>query len=313
MATVKLSKEDIKTNKDNLEKSTVVVPVCHDCGCDYGEIFACTRYLNNYGPTYSGEMPLSNYPRWTLLMKAGTVTEEEKRIVCRMSLNEGNLDAIQAYDSEALTAGAMQKTINSDGFGQFPDLVNKFKVKKPELYKALFENCGWTVEVESSNARMYWNKITGEKLKSTLREPKNYNAITYKKKDKYESKPLAAILKAIKHDDFIDLQVDDFIQQLRDVLAKKITIDNKKYPISSLVKSELGRAAVLDQYVNRPALVASDLKKSILTSLLKYNNVKNDPATWGAEHVKYEAEFIEHYGNHRQGTDMAKRFKKLKG
>lgn len=313
MATVKLSKKDIKTNKDNLEKSTVVVPVCHDCGCDYGEIFSCTRYFNNYGPTYSGEMPLSNYPRWAMLIKDRKVTEEEKRIICRMSPNEGNLDAIQAYDSEALTAGAMQKTINSDGFGQFPDLVNKFKAKKPELYKALFEDCSWTVEMESSNARMYWNKNTGEKLKYMLRESKNYNAITYKKKDKYESKPLAAILKAIRHDDFVDLQVDDFIQQLREVLAKKIILDNKKYSISSLVKSELGRTTVLDQYVNRPALVASDLKKSILTFLLKHQDVKSDPATWDSEHAKYEAEFIEHYGNHRQGTDMVKRFKKLKG
>ncbi|MDE1714406.1 hypothetical protein PWG14_17995 (plasmid) [Chromobacterium amazonense] len=313
MATVALAKENIKTNKADLTKSTVVVPVCHDCGCDYGEIFACTRYGKNYGPTYSGDMPLSNYPRWAQLVKDGRATEEEKRIVCRMSPNEGNLDAIQAYDSEALTAGAMQKTINSEGFGQFPELVNKFKEKKPDLYKSLFENCGWTVEIESSNARMYWNKLTAKELKSALRDPKNYNAITYKKTDKYESKPLAAILKAIKHDDFMDFQVDDFIQQLREVLAKKVTLDNKKYPISSIVKSELGRATVLDQYVNRPALVASDLKKSILAFLLKHRDVKSDPATWGENHAKYEAEFIEHYGNHRQGTDMVKRFKKLKG
>lgn len=313
MATIPLDKEDIGTNKKDLNKSTVVVPVCHDCGCDYGEIFACTRYGKNYGPKYSGDMPISSYPRWAQLIKSEKATEEEKRIVCRMSPNEGNLDAIQAYDSEVLTAGAMQKTINSNGFGQFPELVNKFKEKKPELYKSLFENCGWTVAVENSNARMYWNSITGKELKSTLRDAKKYNSVTYKKTDKYESKPLAAILKAIRHDDFMDFQVDDFIQQLKEVLNKKITIDNNKYKISSFVKSELGRATVLDQYVNRPGLVASDLKKSITAFLLKYKDVKSDPATWGTSHEKYEMEFIEHYGNNRQGTDMVKRFKKLKG
>lgn len=155
--------------------------------------------------------------------------------------------------------------------------------------------------------------MTAKELKTALRDPKNYNAITYKKTDKYESKPLAAILKAIKHDDFVDFQVDDFIQQLREVLAKKVTLENKKHPISSLVKSDLGRATVLDQYVNRPVLVVSDLKKSILAFLLKHKDVKSDPATWVENHAKYEAEFIEHYGNHRQGTDMVKRFKKLKG
>ena len=59
-----------------------------------------------------------------------------------MSRNEGNIDSLQSYDSEILTAGAMQKTINSSGSGEFLIQVFDFKVRHPQLYQSLFENCG---------------------------------------------------------------------------------------------------------------------------------------------------------------------------
>lgn len=46
------------------------------------------------------------------MVKNGEVAESEKRIIFIMSANEGNLNTVRAYDSETLTAGAMQKTIN---------------------------------------------------------------------------------------------------------------------------------------------------------------------------------------------------------
>ncbi|MGT2490990.1 hypothetical protein ACU4GD_11770 [Cupriavidus basilensis] len=47
------------------------------------------------------------------LADSGEITAGERRILVAMSPNEGNLDAVQSYDSEVLTAGAMQKTIKS--------------------------------------------------------------------------------------------------------------------------------------------------------------------------------------------------------
>ena len=37
--------------------------------------------------------------------------------------NEGNFDAVQSYDSEIITAGAMQKTVNSSGTGELPEQI----------------------------------------------------------------------------------------------------------------------------------------------------------------------------------------------
>ncbi|WP_143477820.1 hypothetical protein [Pseudogulbenkiania subflava] len=82
--------------------------------------------------------------------------------------------------------------------------------------------------------------------------------------------------------------------------------------MSDYFKSELGRAAALDQHVNRPAYVPEDIKKAVHAYTGKHPDVKPDPATWDVNHAKIEAEILEIYGNARRGTDMPLRFKKLK-
>ncbi|MGR2678892.1 hypothetical protein [Chromobacterium haemolyticum] len=322
MATVALAKENIKTNKTDLTKSTVVVPVCHDCGCDYGEIIRCTRYGSTYGPVYDGEMPIDQFPGWAGMVKDGEVTESEKRIIFIMSANEGNLDTVQAYDSETLTAGAMQKTINPKGSGEFPAQVADFKEKHPDLYKSLFENCGWTIEGNGPATRkMYYSdneltggaKLTGEELKKLLRDSGKFNKKTYSKKENQEFRPLAAIIKAIKHECFLEHQVRDFIKRLRLVVNLKITDGKIVGKVSDYFKSDFGRAVVLDQHVNRPGYVEADIKSAVHAYIAKHPNVNPDPAAWGGNHTKIESGVLEIYGNARRGTDMPKRFIKLKG
>src|SRR5699024_7111461 len=76
------------------------------------------------------------------------LSPEQQRIVAlekeniAMSENEGNFDAVHSYDSEAVTAGAMQKTVNSNGFGELSEQVLKFKRNNPNLYLQLFEAYG---------------------------------------------------------------------------------------------------------------------------------------------------------------------------
>ncbi|MBX9296440.1 hypothetical protein K5M33_10645 [Chromobacterium vaccinii] len=321
MATVKLAKENIKTNNEDLTKSTVVVPVCHDCGCDYGEIISCTKYGSTYGPVYHGELPIDQYPGWAAMIKNGEVTESEKRIIIIMSANEGNMDSVQSYDNQILTAGAMQKTISPTGAGEFPAQVADFKEKHPELYQSLFENCGWTVEGKGpTDRKMYYkdkeltggNKITAVELKNLLRDSSKFNKKTNSKKEKQESRPLAAIIKALKHEYFLEHQVQDFIKRLRLVMNLKITDGKISGKVSDYLKSELGRATALDQHVNRPAYVTTDIKSAVHAYIAKHPDVKPDPATWGTNHAKIESGVLEIYGNARQGTDMPLRFKKLK-
>ncbi|SMF56697.1 hypothetical protein [Pseudogulbenkiania subflava] len=223
MTTIKLAKENIKTNKENLTKSTVVVPVSHDCGCDYGEIISCRRYGTVYGPVYDGEISIDQFHGWADMIKNGAVTEVEKRIIITMSANEGNMDSVQSYDDQTLTAGAMQKTITTTGSGEFPAQVAEFRDEQPELYKALFENCGWTVEGKGvDHSKMHYcdkeatggKKLTGIALKDLIRDSKRFNKTTNSKKGKQESKPIAAIIKAIKHEKFMEHQILSSAAQL---------------------------------------------------------------------------------------------------
>jgi hypothetical protein len=298
--------------------------VSPDCGCSMGEIFSCVKYGDGYGPLYEGNLPIDKYTGWEKLITDGVVSADEKKVICIMSANEGNLDSVQAYDSEALTAGAMQKTINSKGQGQFPALVAKFRDEEPVLYDALFVNCGWSVEGKSNTeAVMYYcnkditggNKKTSIELKELLRDSSNFNKANNKKKAKYQSKPLAAIARAIKHDSFLRIQLKDFIDQLNYVLKLKVKISDKseKYLVADLVKSNLGRATVIDQHVNRPAYVVTDLQSAIKEFIAIKKIAEKDPFLSGEYNEGYEKEFIEIYGNKRRGTDMVKRFGKLKG
>lgn len=66
-----------------------------------------------------------------------------------MSANEGNLDSVHSYDSEIVSAGTMQKTVNSQGTGEFPAQGWQFKTDHPEEYEKYFQNNGWTVEKQA--------------------------------------------------------------------------------------------------------------------------------------------------------------------
>lgn len=62
-----------------------------------------------YGPVRWGTNRLSQTTQWDSLISTGKITEDDKKIICVMTENEGKIEAVQSYDSEIITAGAMQK------------------------------------------------------------------------------------------------------------------------------------------------------------------------------------------------------------
>ncbi|MEM0942114.1 MAG: calcium-binding protein [Bacteroidota bacterium] len=224
------------------------------------------KYGSQYGPLYSGSIDLEDYQEWDNLIQNNEITSEEKEILIAMSSNEGNLDAIQSYDSEALSVGAMQKTVNSQGKGEFPIQVKEFKDAYPEKYEELFEKCGWTVETVRGKQVMYYkdpndssgSKVTGSQLKEKIRE--GFTSSTHLQK--LECKPLEPIIQAAKDSDFQSKQVKDFIDRLKNkVLPMKPSGYN--YRIKDYLKSKLGEATVLDHHINRPAHVRSYFSEAL--------------------------------------------------
>ena len=324
-------KPDISTKKNywlDMEGKWFELKKGCDCGKKYDSQFQCTKYGSVYGPVYWGSKKLENYNKWDNLISLKKATNDEKDIIIGMSPNEGNLDAVQSYDSEILTAGAMQKTINPEGKGEFPLQVLSFKNDYPEKYKSLFEECGWTVEDKT----MYYKdpevlnakKVTGKELKRIIRE----GFIATEFNNKLKCKPLEPIVNAVNDEDFQAQQIEDFIYRLKKQVLPIIP-SGYSYSIENYLKSKLGRATVLDHHINRPAYVASDLGESLDNFFLKKDNdvskynienpkkdkkhkISRNPTNWGLNHLSYETEILEDYGKNRRGTDMESRYTKLK-
>lgn len=282
------------------------------CGEEFKNKIQCTSYGSIYGPVYWGELKLADYAYWDDLIANGDVTEEEKDIIIAMSENEGKLDSVQSYDSEIITVGAMQKTVNPMGEGEFVTQVEEFKKSYPEKYSSLFEKCGWTVE----NKKMYYKdpnnasmaKVTGASLKKLIR--KGYDKSNLKTYE-IRCKPIEALIKATKDKDFQSKQVLDFVNRLtQKVLPIKPV--GYSYTLNDYLKSKLGKATVLDQHINRPGYVAHDFASALKKFFEKNPNVNQNPKTWGTNHAIYEQNILNDYGLNRRGTAMSTRYNNLK-
>ncbi|MCD9586216.1 hypothetical protein LVK03_14175, partial [Tenacibaculum maritimum] len=102
-------------------------------GCDCGESlnlkFECVKYtgssITQYGPVYFGSISTKTYSGWKKLIENKKVTTEEREIIVAVTKNEGKLDSVQSYDSEIFSVGAIQKTVNIEGKGEFPKQVSR--------------------------------------------------------------------------------------------------------------------------------------------------------------------------------------------
>jgi hypothetical protein len=280
---------------------------CENCGLAYRGEISCVKNktTNKYGPRYLGKLPLEKYDKWDELIRKKILAENEKNIIIGVSANEGNLDTVHSYDSEIVSVGVMQKTIDQEGFGQFPIQMAKFKGTNGQKFKTLFENCGWTFKKENRQYRAYYRDITGANLKEQIR-----NGFT-KEKHNYivPCIPIEPLINAIKDPEFQALQIEDFVLALREVL--------NIYPIGhsnmlcDYLTSILGRAMVLDQYVNRPSYVLKDFGDALNKFYMNSDAASRDPKKWGKDHERYEKEVIGYYADLRRGSDMGKRYDKL--
>ncbi|WP_275024059.1 EF-hand domain-containing protein, partial [Pseudomonas syringae group genomosp. 3] len=149
------------------------------CACN--AIVKATRWVSSskthYGPLHTGDKELGSAPQWDDLVSEGKITEEEKKIIVVMSGNEAKINGVQSYDSEIITAGAMQKTINLSGGGELPLQVKKFKNQHPEAYIEYFDSQGWKLDETGDSAKMYYQgparasgaKLEGKALKDNLK------------------------------------------------------------------------------------------------------------------------------------------------
>jgi len=267
--------------------------------------FYSVHNKGKYGPKYSGDKPLSTYAQWDYLITNGKATNDDRIIMNAMSVNEGNLDSLNAYDNQAVSLGAMQKTIDPTGSGEFPLQVLQFKAEHPIHYEVLFEDQGWDVQPIKREAFMSYNGQTGKGLRTLLRE----GFTTAKVKNK--SLPLGALVCAIRHPLFQMKQVLDFVSRLHDKVLPIVPTGFKPYKLSDYLKSNFGKAVALDHHVNRKSYVAYDFGKALQHLMSQHKGLSKNPGEWGAKRDQYEKEVVLYYGKIRRMTDPEGRLKRL--
>ncbi|CAF1091414.1 unnamed protein product [Adineta ricciae] len=259
-----------------------------------------------YGAKYLGKTLLSDYNGWDRLLQQQRASADDKKIISSLSSNEGKLEAVQTYDSEVVSAGAMQKTIKDKGVGELPEQVWRFKQRHPQLYEDTFKAQGWEVKKKSNVYSMTYNQQTGNELKTSLRKD-------FQEKIKSApSKPLEALVNAISGKEYQELQVVDFVDRLHKQVLPKQPVGYKSYTIGDYLQSNFGRAVALDHHINRPGYIALDFGKALTNLFTKYPDLSKNPDDWGENREKYETELIEYYGVNRRMHDPVNRFKKIK-
>lgn len=305
-----LKKNEIKENQTEEEDENIC-----DCGKQYKGLVKCTQRYGKYGPVYWGKIPLKTYKEYDTLVEKGVLTDEEKRIIIAISENEGAFDTVQSYDSEVLSAGAMQKTISSSGAGEFPIQVWEFKLSHEQKYEIFLKKCNWEVREENHEYRMYYDGVTGEELKSIIRTGFNKDSLG----KAVDCPPFYPIISLLKDFDFITKQIFDYVERLHKCLAK-IPLNNN-YPISDYIHSTLGKAVVLDHDVNRPNYVKKYFSEALKRLFESNPTIPENPNEWGDKHSDYEAALISIYGPLRGEvlsgannpmTNATKRFNLLK-
>ncbi|WP_236873235.1 hypothetical protein [Burkholderia sp. MSMB0856] len=292
------------------------------CGCCLGKVFSRYRWVRRrrhyppqtyHGPVFAGTKKLDKFTGWGDLIAKSKATEDEKAIVIAMSSNEGNMDAVQAWDWQTFSAGAMQKTVTPEGYGELPQQIWEFRNENPSLFEEIFGRCGWSV-VQEGDPRIYYSsddtgsrKITGQELYDFIKKGFQEADSGFPK----ESKPLASIAHAMINEEYQKKQVVDFIGRLHIAIAKKPS--GYRNSASDFFLSRLGRALVLDHDVNAPGNVSKDLGTSINTLRARHTGLGADPAQWGDSRSQYEAELIQIYGPSRHMNDAVGRYNHLRG
>jgi len=275
------------------------------CTCN-AEVIVVRYATVNFGPLVKGEGKLGDSPHWNPMEAAGKVTSSERKIISAMCENEGKINAVQAYDGEVITAGAMQKTIKTTGAGELPTQVKKFKDAYPDEYLELFEGQGWFLDLSSANPKMYYQDaefLDGQKLEGqNLKEKLRVGCSQSTQGNVIQCKPVSVLSCAIGSPSYVEVQILDFITRLRNVLLEVPTSYNFK--IGELFKSEFGRATVLDESVNRPSHVPDSVKRALDKFFLAHATVSKDVATWGGSHAAYEREILVYYGTGNNRGNM---------
>ncbi|MFZ2900017.1 MAG: peptidoglycan-binding protein [Saprospiraceae bacterium] len=199
-------------------------------------------------------------------LKSIGLTDSLMRIIAAVSINEGNLEAINTWDDSFLTFGMFQWTIGQgDGKGELPALIKQIKEVNPIVFNNYFGQYG--LDVSDPHTDNVYGHFTH-----------NYLLVDHaSKKEKLRGDEWAQRFWEAGQDPAVQaVQVKHAASRLWTFFWKpgKAPVT---YRMSDLVSSELGVALLLDNHVNRPGYVRTCLERALTQTGLQ------NPETWGTE------------------------------
>lgn len=200
------------------------------------------------------------------LLKSVGLTDSTARLLAAVSLNEGNLEAVNTWDNSYLTFGMFQWTIGQGSdVGELPAMVNKIKRKSEDVFQECFGKYGLDISIAHTNDVYGYFKLNDDLVKPTSHKEKLRADIW-----------AARFYEAGHHPTVQAIQIQHAADRLLTFYWKSIS-KNSPYLLSDLVTSEYGVALLLDNHVNRPGYVMTCVERALTQTGLK------DPETWTTE------------------------------
>ena len=212
------------------------------------------------------------------------VTQSEINVIIAVAENEGNLDAINTWDSAFLSFGLFQWTAGQrSARGELPALLAHIKNEDRDLFNKYFGQHGLdVVEITPRLVTGYFS-LGGIKIK------------TGADKEQLRQAPWAYYFWLAGQDPAVQaMEIKHALGRL-DQFYSTERYKAGGHRVSDLVTSEYGVGLILDQHVNRPAHVKDSLAKALTQTGLP------DPEGWGTEE---ERKLIDAYLKIRAKTSM---------
>jgi len=200
------------------------------------------------------------------LIKSVGLTDSTARILAAVSVNEGNLEAVNTWDNSYMTFGMFQWTVGQKGdVGELPAMINKVKRKSEDVFQKCFGQYGLDISIAHTGNVYGHFKLDGHVVNRPDR------------KEQLRSNKWATHFWEAGHDPLVQaIQVEHAASRLLTFYWKKVS-KNSPHLLSDLVSSEYGVALLLDNHVNRPGYVMRCVERALTQTGL------TDPDNWTTE------------------------------
>ena len=199
-------------------------------------------------------------------LKADGMTESNLRVLLPVSENEGALDAINTWDNSFLSFGMQQWTMGAgNAKGELPALLKKIKTNFPDAFQQFYGKYGIDVIDDQTNRVYGYISLNGTPITTSAAKT------PFRKAEWAFRFWRAGLDPRIKM-----MELKHAIDRLHRFYHTNSYMVLGKFYVDQLITSEYGVALILDQHVNRPAYVRTDLGKAL-------NNLgmaNQDPSTW---------------------------------